>query len=344
MSAGEPDLAHQEIVRQAAEWFGRREVGLSPAEEEEFQRWISADPRHAEQYNQFDETWVLLDGLEELEHRQPESFEGSGKGSGISRRLWFPVTLAAAAAIAVVFILGSRPNPDLVSYAVATEVGGMKKLELPDGSVIRLNSDTAVAVNLTKEERRVDLQRGEAYFNVAKNRSRPFIVSAAGVSVRAVGTAFNVALRPTSLEVLVTEGKVRVEGLAQGQSVLPVRQGDQEQPALETGQKVVVALHPGGLLAPRAIVTGVPAAEAEQALAWQTKLLQFDMQPLSEVVAKFNRYNQHQLVIADPELAKRVFGGTLRADNYEALVELLETRFGVIAERSGGKTILRERK
>ena len=91
-------------------------------------------------------------------------------------------------------------------------------------------------------------------------------------------------------------------------------------------------------------MTGVPESEAERELAWQARLREFDMRPLREVVAEFNRYNQHQLVIVDEELAGRVFGGTLRADNSEALVELLEDRFGVTAERSGERTILRAHK
>lgn len=344
MSSNGIKSAVPEIDRQAAEWFGRRELGLSPGQEQEFQFWLSADHRHAEHYRQFDETWAMLDDLKELQHLRPASPGKLNQGLVFPRRSWLPATLAVAAAIAVAFIFWTRPDSDFVSYAIATERGGMQKLELPDGSVVRLNSDTALAVNLTAGERRISLQRGEAYFTVAKDPSRPFIVSVAGVSVRAVGTAFNVALGSSSLEVLVTEGKVRMEELIKGQSVLPGWQGGKEQPVLEPGQKAVLALLPETALAPVATVVGVTPPEAEKTLAWQVKLLEFDMQPLSEVVAEFNRYNQHQLVIADPELAGRIFGGTLRADNYEALVELLAARFGVTAERSGGKTILRARK
>jgi len=341
MNADGTKSIEQEIDRQAAEWFGRREVGLSAGQEQEFQRWLSADRRHAEHYRVFDETWDLLDDLKELKHSRVESpGNDSTNRSVLSRRLWISATLAAAATIAIAFVLWSRPNPELVSYAIATEAGAMKKLELPDGSVVRLNSDTAVRVDLTAHERRVSLHRGEAHFTVAKNPARPFIVSVAGVSVRAVGTAFNVALRPASLEVLVTEGRVRMEELAKGQSVLPGPIGSQP-PVLQTGQKAVVALRAVGTAIPVATVIGVSPPETEQALAWQVKLLEFDMQPLSEMVAAFNRYNQHQLVIADAELARRVFGGTFRADNYEALVELLESRFGVSAERNGASTILR---
>jgi transmembrane sensor len=328
-----------EIDRQAAEWFGRREVGLSPGQEQEFQRWLALDSRHAESYREFDETWDLLDDLRELKSSRPMAAARPERKLFSLRQAWLPAVLAAAAAIAVVLVLRPQPNPDHVRYAVTTDTAGMKKLELPDGSVIRLNANTTVTVNLDADFRRVDLQRGEAFFTVASNPARPFVVSVAGVSVRAVGTAFNVNRRTASVEVLVTEGKVRVDDQAAGRSVLPERPADGSPPLLQAGQKAVLTFPAGA--SPVASVTGVPESETERALAWQAKLLEFDMRPLREVVAEFNRYNQHQLVIADEELAGRVFGGTLRADNYEALVELLEDRFGVTAERSGERTILR---
>jgi transmembrane sensor len=329
-----------EIDRQAAEWFGRREGGLTSAQEAEFQRWLAADERHAAHYGQFDETWSLL---AELEGRMRVA---AGGGSSSARRGWrfsricFPA-LAAAAAVALGIILWQRPSAGNVRYSIATETDGMKKLELPEGSVIRLNSDTTVAIDFTAGERRVDLQRGEAHFTVARNPSRPFMVTAAGVSVRAVGTAFNVALKSARLEVLVTEGKVKVLETIKGQSVLS--HPDDKHPVLSAGQKAVVDFGSHATPARVATVLTLPAPEVEQALAWQIKLLEFDEKPLLDVIAEFNLYNQHQLVIADASLGRRTFGGVFRADNYEDLVSLLENRFGVIAERSGNQTVLRLR-
>ncbi|MDB6169428.1 MAG: anti-FecI sigma factor, FecR [Verrucomicrobia bacterium] len=327
-----------EIDARAAEWFGRREGGLSPAQEQEFQRWLAADRRHAAHYGQFDETWLLL---AELKDRLPveAGVASIPQGPRFPHR-WWPA-FAAAAALALGFFLWPRSNPQFARYAIATEAAGMKKLELPDGSVVRLNADTEVAVELTPGERRVDLRRGEAHFTVAKDSSRPFVVNVAGMSVRAIGTAFNVALKSSRLEVFVTEGKVHVEENAGGQSVLP--QPADSKPVLTAGQKVVVDLALSRVPDASTVLT-MSASEVEQALAWQIKLLEFDQKRLSDVIAEFNRYNQHQLVIADEALARRTFGGTFRADNYEDLVNLLETRFGVVAERSGNQTVLRLRR
>jgi transmembrane sensor len=335
-------LFDPEIDRQAADWFGRREGGFTPAQEEEFQRWLAADKRHAAHYCQFDETWQLLAELKDRVSLGAELEAAPSKRPSFSRRYWLPSSLAAAAVIALGLFLWPVSNPSVVRYTMATEAGGMKKLELPDGSVVRLNSDTVVTVDLTAAERHVDLQRGEAHFTVASESARPFVVSAAGHSVRAVGTAFNVALKSSSLEVLVTEGKVEVEERANAQSLVPsTRDGPH---VISTGEKVVVALQPASSATPIRTVVSLSAREVDQVLAWQVKLLEFDERPLREVVGELNRYNQHQLVIADDELARREFGGTLRADNYEALVELLESRFGVIADRSNQRTVLRLRR
>lgn len=327
------------IDRQAAEWFGRRQTGLTVEDERAFQRWLEADPRHEAHYRQFDETWALLDDLEHLPHLASETVQGDSRRNW--RRRWATVSLAVAATIVLGLATWSRWAPEVVSYSVATAADGMKKLEFPDGSVVRLNAETSVKVELTSQLRRVMLERGEAYFTVAKDPSRPFVVHAEGVAVRAVGTAFNVALRPSGLEVLVTEGQVRVEDAANEQrSLLPTGAASETYPLLTSGRKATMARSGQNNLSPVAHVAEVPPAESERTLAWQMRLLEFDMQPLSAMVAEFNRYNQHQLEIADPKLADRRFGANFRADNYEAFVELLEKRFGVVAKREQGKTVL----
>jgi transmembrane sensor len=148
-----------------------------------------------------------------------------------------------------------------------------------------------------------------------------------------------VALKSAALEVFVNEGKVKVEEKSRaGATVAPLAD---VSPALEAGHKIVVDLKPVPITQPMARVAPVPPAEAEQILAWQARMLDFDDRPLREIIADFNRYNQHQLILEDESLGRRTFGGTFRADDYAALVELLQRQFGVIAERSGQQTTLR---
>jgi transmembrane sensor len=221
----------------------------------------------------------------------------------------------------------------------STEVGVMRTLPLADGSVVQLNTDSAISVRFTATERRVELVRGEAHFQVTKNPARPFIVSAGTVAVRAVGTAFDVRMRPEAVEVLVTEGKVRVDDTAKGQSLLPTPAAG-ETPLLIAGERAFIPVGTPVKLIP-ATVTAVAASEIGQRLAWQARRLEFVATPLSEMVTEFNRYTQHKLVIADARLAQRRFGGTFSAGDNEELVRLLEAEFGVIAEREANETKLR---
>lgn len=327
------------IDSQAADWLGRRELGLTPAEEREFQAWLTADARHRAAWAECRATWDLLNDAAAIPALVPPAPARSPV------RFWRPAALAVAAAVAVGFFALHRPDPTIAfsRQAISTEAGGLKKIELADGSVIHLNGGSALTVDLAPGERRVALARGEAFFQVAPDPTRPFIVRAAGYAVRAVGTAFNVAVTAQAVDVLVTEGRVRVDDVAKGRSVLPADGAPAGAPVLAAGQKISLSLSPASAPAPApatVAIQSVAEPEVRQALAWQIRLLDFDNQPLSDVVAGFNRHNQHQLVILDPALAAQTFGGTFRADNYADLVELLESRYHVTATRRGDRTEL----
>ena len=207
---------------------------------------------------------------------------------------------------------------------------------LEDDSVIELNRGAKIAVHYLPDERRVRLVQGEASFTVAKNYDRPFIVRAGGVEVRAVGTAFNVRLDAKSVEVLVTEGKVRVNDAVRGDSLLAASVPG-ETPVLSAGQRVTVEAAPIAPVAAAAVTPG----EVERLLAWKPVLFDFNSQPLGEVVAQFNRRNHTQLGLADPALADLPIVASFRSDNVEGFVRLLEVTSGVRIERSGDTITLR---
>lgn len=343
----EPTEDRTTIEATAAAWLGMRDGGLSAAQDAELARWLEADPRHAEIFAELAETWTMMDRLGNMRppgDAPPDPTLLAPRRSPWSRR-WLPLGgLAAAAAITVLLWLNPTSHPatpaveETVAQSAATEVGGLRVMTLPDGSTVRLNTDSAVEVSYSAAARRVRLVRGEAHFAVAKNPARPFIVSAGKVDVKAVGTAFNVRLRAEDVEVLVTEGKVHVDDSVKGVSALQPR-GDAATPLLVAGERVVIRTTIA-IVTPAA-VEAVGALEVERAMAWQERRLEFASVPLAEVAAEFNRYNRHQLVIADAKLGAQRFGGTFRADGYEALVHLLEQDFGVIVERREQQTVLR---
>jgi len=209
----------------------------------------------------------------------------------------------------------------------------VEKRELPDGSVITLNTDSAVALQL---------ERGEANFAVAKDQDRPFIVSANGVDFRAVGTAFSVRLRDESVELLVTEGKVAVAPPepAPTATAAPADLTPAAAPAsylVTAGQCTSVSLKPAAVPAP---IIEVPAATVRQALAWQERRLDFEDASLADIVADMNRYSARKLVIADPALAAKRFGGSFPAGDVDTLVRQLQRNFRVTVEQRDGEWVL----
>lgn len=351
----------EQVEATAAVWLSLRDRGMSESETAEFMRWLQQDARHAETFNALDRVWRDFNRASVIRPAgtaEPDIELLAPRPQPRRRRRPMLVgALAAAAALALAWagfrvLDGPRPTAE-------TAVGAFHRLELADGSVVQLNTDSAVRVRFAEAERRVELLRGEAFFTVAKDAARPFTVSAGRVAVRAVGTAFNVRLRPEAVEVLVTEGKVAVGdgtvdrgppatdphpadttsgGIPDSASGFLIGAGERALiPNLAPQDSVAAAPVP-------TVVEPVGAPVIERALAWQERRLEFEATPLSEVVAEFNRYNQHQLVIADPRLAGKQFGGAFRADGHEAFVNLLESSFGVVAERDDGRTVLRSQR
>lgn len=355
--ATESDAADAAIIQAAAAWRTRLDAGLAPGEEAQLSAWLEADDRHAEIFGQMDTTWSLLDRAPEIPLERLGGTE-AGKvlpfpGGPVARlrMVRWVGTLAAAAAIVIMGIVawrgtsGGRPQ-----YAVAASAGAglVKRVNLPDGSTVRLNSGATVHVTYSRASRRIELTEGEASFEVAKDAARPFVVRTAGVDVRAIGTVFTVSRRSQAVEVLVTEGKVQVNEATRGGSLLapPLAAPTAEKPeatksTLAAGEKVVIAVQSQTVPAPASPIA-VPPAEIAEALAWQERRLDFfDSTPLSEIAAQFNRFNHHQLVVADAGLAGQRFAGSFRADDPETFLQLIETRPGVRVERRSHETVIR---
>ncbi len=206
-----------------------------------------------------------------------------------------------------------------------TTVAGYERARLDDGSTVELNAASDVRVQFTPAERRVNLEAGEAHFAVAHDTARPFIVNAGGISVRAVGTAFNVRYAADgSVAVTVTEGKVRI-----GQDG-PASSATESAPLVSAGERLVL---PKNTSLPT--IEKLTPATLRELLAWQSRLAEFADAPLADVVARFNSRSRVQLVLDDPALANQRIGGTFALDEAEAFVRLLERDGEIIAERRG---------
>lgn len=328
-----PDGATHEI---AADWIARRDRGFTSAEASAFARWCAADPRHATALHRAEATRQLLSHLPEAPGAAAMLAEIEALCQSRRRIIRFPLlwtaaaTVAAAACVALVFFLTSRPALDAANATYTTAAGEHQSIHLPDGSTLALNPGSQVQVNFAPAERRVRLQQGEAHFQVAKDPARPFLVSAGIVTVRAVGTAFRVRRQVAAVEVVVTEGRVKV---SRSDPTTPAA-AELEPIYLGAGERAFIDSVPAAALAAR------PLPATDDATAQRAPRLMFNNTPLSDVVARFNRYNRVQMEIADPDLAHRSVGGNFDADNAESFINLLSAAGDVRVERLSEHRVL----
>ncbi|HYC72855.1 MAG TPA: FecR domain-containing protein [Opitutaceae bacterium] len=330
-----PDAA---VEAMAAAWLAERDAGLSPAQAAEFAAWRQADPRHAAAVARLERTWQALQALrtyrpDARRHPDRDALVRPRRAPVVRLRGWLAAGLAAAAGLAVAAFWWTPRTEAPPRPVYATTTDGYLRLTLVDGSVLELNADSQARVEFEPAVRRVRLVRGEAHFTVVKDAGRPFVVMVGAVSVRAVGTAFNVRLGPGDVEVLVTEGRVRVEHPAHA-TVAP--------PEVGAGERVVIPVAREPRRDP-ALVVALPPETISESLAWQGPRLRFSDTPLREVVAQFNRRNQLQLELADPALGELTVDGSFRVEHVEAFVRLLERNGGIRSERRGSHRVVLHR-
>ena len=172
---------NQEIDSLAADWATRRDLRtLSPEEEAEFQDWLAADPRHLGAYGRAEAVLCRVERLNgtALDEAPPEK---TGSSSWNRRRLMLAggaaASVAAGIGVAVQMSETAREN------SFSTAIGQIREVVLEDGSVVFLNTDTKIRVRFNEKLRDISLLQGEAQFDVAKNKERPFIVSAGDARV-----------------------------------------------------------------------------------------------------------------------------------------------------------------
>jgi transmembrane sensor len=224
------------------------------------------------------------------------------------RQRWQAVAAGLALAIGASTWLGAGGLDRLRSDAY-TGVGAMRRLQLQDGSVVTLNTDSAIVVRMHEGTRSVRLLRGEAFFQVARDPRRPFIVDSAGGSARVLGTAFNVHLEDDTSQVSVAEGRVAVR-----------------PPTGKTGTVLVAGQR--AWLAGNS-VRRETAVDPLAVAAWRRQQLVFYNTPLSQVIRELSRY-RHGFIqlrgdigalpvsgafnIADPDAGLQVLLDSLRLD------------------------------
>jgi len=200
----------------------------------------------------------------------------------------------------------------------------LESVPIADGSTVTLNTDTAVHILITDKTRRVKLDHGEAFFQVAKDPNRPFVVEVGKRRVMAVGTQFSVRREGSDIQVIVTEGAVRLTHAQLTEELLPAG--------------AVAHAGESGVLVKQGSRTA-----AEEQLSWRQGVLHFREVTLAEAAAEFNRYNIRQVVIEDPTAADYLVAGDFRATNVEAFVRLLQRGYPIKVKQQANRLVLQSR-
>ena len=202
---------------------------------------------------------------------------------------------------------------------------------LPDGSTITLGPQSAVRVQLGADARRLQLDRGEAMFEVAHDPSRPFTVAAGSGEVRAVGTAFNIRLLESRVVVTVIEGTVSVTagrsaaGATGRRGVVQMARAGEQLSYAATGMTSVM---PAGRVSQHAISAARPV-QADDYASWARGYLRFQGEPLTRVVAEVNRYSPRRIRLLDPELGQTPIYGVLHVGDYQGLLSIVKDLEGM---------------
>jgi transmembrane sensor len=309
----------EDIDRQAAEWAVRKDLGgLSPEDEAAFEVWLAGDPRALGSYCRVEAALFRLERAGGVA-KPNVTFARPHESARFTRRGVFFAGGAAASILAGVFGVGlwSRQR----GLELSTRVGEVREVPLDDGSVVTLNTNSEIAVKYSKESRQIHLLRGEALFDVAKNKMRPFIVLAGGTQVRAVGTSFSVSMLPQHpIEVLVREGVVELKRADNVARVLPVRVSANMRALSSRSDRIIAA--------------SLPQENVKRDLAWQYGQIAFDNEPLSDAAEEFARYNEVRIVV-DPAAGSRTITGLFAASDPIGFAKLAAAALGLHLQLNG---------
>lgn len=305
--------ADHSLEHRAADWWVRlRAADLPERILLEWSDWLEADPRHAEAFARVSALAEEVGGMPpSMRERFVQRYAPAAPPRSPHARF-----VRVAAALAALVVLGAgafllwRPLPDVSAGHYASERAGHRDIALPDGSRIEMGGATSVTARYGRDERAIDLDAGEAFFQVT-HAERPFVVNAGPLRIRDLGTAFNVRRTGDRVTVAVTEGRVRVS------------------PSATHGEDGTVELGAGREVSfdPATQAMRIVDVDPATATAWRAHRLAFVDEPLSSVVDNINRYSARPIHIADPALGRLTFTGTVQVDTIDSWVSALPRVF-----------------
>lgn len=349
-----PDKNSQYEV--AAAWISRiDERPLSDSEASEFRAWLNEAPDNPEVFSETARVWGSMDALAILSEIFPLEEKPTRVSAG---RRWYRKWEYAAVAASLVVIASITMQIASIdddswegsNAAYATAVGESEIIDLVDGSTVTANTDTSLRVAMSDQERRVVLDRGEAFFEVAHDVRRPFVVDLGAATVRAVGTAFSVYKSDSAFEVVVTEGLVEIDYT---NGVLPAAQSQIREEIQENSGEGKQLLQKGQVgsfdlisapSAPAIQIVSVPDLDITRRLSWRQGMIAFDGDTLQEVISEFGRYNDIQISVSDEALLDLRVGGYFDSHDVRGMLTALALNFDIeVTTISSNEYLLSER-
>lgn len=331
------------IDARASDWAIRLQSGeLTEAERAELKQWLEMDTRHRGALLRAQAAWEDLDRLAalaagtDLGGAPPSWRYGAASSPGKNRpaRAWArvvrTVSFRVATAAVVIIALGCMLIVQFRSESYSTPSGRTESVRLSDGSQVTLNADTRIHVRLARTERRIELDRGEALFRVAKDPARPFVVQTGTITIRAIGTTFAVRKEAHLTDVMVTEGIVElVDHNIAASPVLRRLVANERATVMDTRHVSVQKLAPGA---------------SQRQLAWVDGLVSFTGESLATAVDQMNRHNRLRIVVDDPALAARPIAGSFKLNDPENFAATVAVALGAEHVREDDAIHLRMRR
>lgn len=325
----------------AATWFLRlRENDVSEKDFAEWRNWLAEDKVHEREFDEIVELWGACDQLEDM----PWSREGEIETDNVLIKSRFHDMLHAPinksrsgqALLATSFLFLTATLVYFYQFSglyheemtfFETTVAEHRTVKLEDGSVMVLGAKTNISVRYDEAIRFITLHQGEAYFEVHKDKERPFVVVAGQRSIRAIGTAFNINMGAKKVSVTVVEGLVRIEPVVERETNRRIRSIEQGMSNVQ-----VVTNVSGGhgvVYDSTGVMENLPERETETAISWQGGRLVFVDKPLDSVIADINRYSSREIVISDDELDDLRYTGTVFQSEISGWLQGLDKAFPI---------------
>ncbi len=338
------------IQEQASIWISRLDRGLSADEKVQLESWLATSDAHKDSLFKLAKLWDDLSVLNELSDLFPLQ---STQVKTNSRFIPYAMTASFAAMVllSASLLVGYNPlnstsndNPKMVQE-FQTALGEQASFSMPDGTSLQLNTNSLVQMNYSENQRRLTLVKGEAKFEVAKDISRPFTVTAGDKSFTALGTIFNVQKNTTTdLELIVTEGKVlitEIQTLKQAGVLNQVKQSLYTLAHDQLPGKVVLSGEQALIENNHDTeVVKISPNQIQRSLAWQQGMLIFDGDPLKNALAEVARYTSMHFQFSDSQLENIKVSGYFKANDIDGLLHALNTSFNITHQQTSPNSIL----